>query len=557
MASFFKFAFINNINNFFKIKEVEGFENLQKRVTDKKEYIENSVSYFKSLENSIKEVPDKIQNSNKNLTNIACSSEEENIHNAIKSIGQNAYINFKENLTLINQIIKHLSEHKDRLNKELTIYDEFKRVNRDLQDEKEKLNKNKEEYHKLGKKVENDIKKYIKDIPDINDISKNDILINDISLIVENTKEAIRDYKSSLKKTNELIKKYNEKQLNLFNYFPDLCNYEGVFFFRLMKINLQSLEKQYENLAKIINEIKTKEPKESKTKLMELIEIEENKKKEEKIQKFIHHQTELLFTKCQNNKEFELNANAITIIKNFIDYEYLFPNFDYNTELKNYKTCQLIKQLFKETGEIDKKMAEELLDYVKDSKVYRGLFIILSQLRTNSQFAKNKYLIELLGKAFNIIAENSVKKKLYEHIKNCIIISQTYYYSDENKNKIYIFEYIKNCKFIKNSHFWRDFIQDMIKNEFSRFETVFPEANFNVEKNINITEKIKQKLNEVVFSKILTYSSNMKEFEIDKRIILKIIDEFVEKYNYLSKNNLDNIYLMITEGKDNIEKLRK
>ena len=29
---------------------------------------------------------------------------------------------------------------------------------------------------------------------------------------------------------------------------------------------------------------------------------------------------------------------------------------------------------------------------------------------------------------------------------------------------------------------------------------------------------------------------DLQEFEIDKRIILKIIEEFIEKYNYLSKN---------------------
>ena len=553
MASFFKLSFINNL---FKIKEVEGLENLQKRITDKKEYLENIISYFKSLENSIKEVPEKIKNANKNLSNIICQPEEENIHNSIQLIGKNTYIDFKENLILITQIIKHFLEHKDMLNKELSIYDEFKKINRDLQDEKEKLVKNKEEYHKLGKKVEKDLKKYIKNIKDSKDIYINDLLINDISMIVEKAKESYEHYQSSLNKTNELIKKYNSKQLTLFNYFPELSSLEGVFFFRLMKIYLQSLERQNENLTKNINGIKNNEPKETKTKLMELIEIAENKKKEEKIQYFIHHQSELDFHKCENITEFELNSNTINIIKNFISND-LFPHFVYDTELKNYKTCKLIKELFKELGEIDPKNAENLLNYVKDPAVYRGLFIVLSQLRTNSRFAKNKNLIELLGKAFNTIAEMSVKKKLYDHIKNCIIISQTYYYEDENKNKIYIFEYIKNCKFIKNSHFWRDFIQDMIKKEFSRFEKVFPEANFNIEKNINITEKIKPKLNEVVFSQILTYANNMKDFEMDKRIILKIIDEFIEKYNYLSKNNIDNIYLMITEGKDDIEKLRK
>ena len=48
----------------------------------------------------------------------------------------------------------------------------------------------------------------------------------------------------------------------------------------------------------------------------------------------------------------------------------------------------------------------------------------------------------------------------------------------------------------------------------------------------------------------------MKDFEFDKRVILKIIEEFIEKYNYLSKNNQDSIYAIITQGEEDIEKLR-
>lgn len=66
-----------------------------------------------------------------------------------------------------------------------------------------------------------------------------------------------------------------------------------------------------------------------------------------------------------------------------------------------------------------------------------------------------------------------------------------------------------------------------------------------------------EKLNEVVFSQLLTFISNMGDFEIDKRIILKIVDECIEKYNYLSKTNIDSLYELITEGKVDIEQLRK
>ena len=254
--------------------------------------------------------------------------------------------------------------------------------------------------------------------------------------------------------------------------------------------------------------------------------------------------------------EFELFSNAIIIIKTFVNSDF-FPNYDYEKEKKNFTICQIIKQLFKEGDKKEEKLSNDFLELIKDKDVHKTVFIILSQLRTQGKFVQSKYLIDLLGKAFNILLENAGKNKLYDNVKNCIILSQTYYYEEEKNKKIYILEYIKSSKYLKNSHFWRNFINDMIKKEFERFEDLFPDLNINIEKNININKKIKEKLNEVVFSQLLTYASNMTEFEIDKRIILKIIDEFVEKYNYLSETNLNTIYDLISSDKANIEKLRK
>ena len=550
--SFFKIPFITNL---FKIKEVDGYENLQKRITTKKEYLENILSYFKNLENTFKDIPERIQNFNKNLSNVIVTPEEKNIQDEVNLIGKNILKESKDNLSFLREVIKHLSNHITALNKEITIYEELKRINKDLQEEKEKLKKNKEIFHKVGKKAEDDIKAFIKKVPDTKEIYQNEMLHFELEKIIENPKETFENYINSLNKTNQLIKKYNSKQLLLFNYFPELSSEDGVFLFRLIKMYLQYLEKKNNILSTDINQIKNSNQLETKTKLNELIEISESNKREEKIQRLISYQSELDFNKCNNDQEFKLFSDSINIIKSYIS-DYLFPNYDYEIEVKNYRMSKIIKKIFNETGEIDSKLIEDFMLLLSEPSVYRGFFIVLSQLRTNSKFLRSKNIIELLGDAFNIITDYSVKNKLFENIKNCIIISQTYYYEDENKKKVYIFEKIKNNVFLKNSRFWRDFIQDMIKKEFERFESVIPDANINIEKNINITKNIMVKLNEVVFSQLLTYASNMKDFELNKKVIIKIIDEFLEKYNYLSKNNQDNIYMIITQGEEDIEKLR-
>ena len=96
----------------------------------------------------------------------------------------------------------------------------------------------------------------------------------------------------------------------------------------------------------------------------------------------------------------------------------------------------------------------------------------------------------------------------------------------------------------------------MMKKEFERFEKTFPETNFNVEQNINLTQRVKNKLNEVVFSQLLPFVSNMVDFGIDKRIVLKIADDFTKKYNYMTPSNYDSLMGIISNDKGEIEKLR-
>ena len=553
MTSFFKIPFITNL---FKVEEVDGYENIQKRITTKKDYLENIISYFKNFESLFREIPERIYTYNSNLSTFIVAPEEQNIHDSVKSIGKDIFGDIVEILKFLREIINHISTYRNTLNKEITIYEELKKINKDLKEEKAKLKKNKEMFHKLGKKAEDDIKNFVKNIPDINDIYENEIINFDLNKIVENPREAFKNYKNSLQRANKLIKQFNSKQLLLFNYYPELSSEEGVFFFRLIKLYLQYLEKKNSDLNVNIEKIKNNKQLETNTKLIELIEISENNKKEEKIQSLIPYQSELDFNKCKDDKQFELFSNSMNIIKNFISND-LFPNYDYDIEVKNYRMSKVIKKLFNETGELDPKLIEDYLNILDDPSVYRGFFVVLSQLRTNSKFLRDRNVIDLLGNGFNVITEYSANNKIYDNIKNCIILSQTFYYEDEKKNKVYIFESIKGNKYLRNSRFWRDFIQDMIKKEFKRFESVFPDANIKIDKNIGITKKIKEKLNEVVFSQLLTYASNMKDFEIDKKIIIKIMDEFIQKYNYLSKNNKDNIYMVITQGEEDIEKLRK
>ena len=97
----------------------------------------------------------------------------------------------------------------------------------------------------------------------------------------------------------------------------------------------------------------------------------------------------------------------------------------------------------------------------------------------------------------------------------------------------------------------------MIKMEYQRFKVNHGYPDYNIENINEIPPKIKNKLNEIAFSQLLSFITNLNDFEIDKRVTLKIVDEFIHKYNFLSESNIKDIYAIISKDKDVIEKLRK
>ena len=288
-----------------------------------------------------------------------------------------------------------------------------------------------------------------------------------------------------------------------------------------------------------------------------LIEENENKRQNETKVNLIQYQSDINFSKCKDKKEFDICAYTVDTINKYINKD-IFKNFDYKQELKNYEVISLLKKLFEEKGEIDEEKEKKLLDSLNDESVHNSFIVMLSQLRTNNGFQKSKSLIKCLGKALNKLLDYAEKNKLYEYAKNCIILSQTYFYIGQNeKDKIYLTEEIKNNKWLTTPEFWREFIDHMINAEFKRLEgdTNFPL--FKVRKNEPMPEEIKTKFNDVVFSQLLAYITNMMIFIKDKKIILKISDEFIKKYDYLSNSNLDTLFGIISNDKEEIEKLRK
>ena len=59
------------------------------------------------------------------------------------------------------------------------------------------------------------------------------------------------------------------------------------------------------------------------------------------------------------------------------------------------------------------------------------------------------------------------------------------------------------------------------------------ELDVKLKDNPELKQKMKTKVTEVLFSCLVPYVNNMMELNLDKRIILILIDEILDKYKYM------------------------
>ena len=535
-------------------KDIDWFKTLQERVNEKYNFFGHISSNIREFNKIFKNFSDKLDNQFKNFESISHTLEDQYIFDTYKLMYQMIVNRIKEESAFSEGNLKILELHLNNYKNEIDKYNTLKDLGKTLNEEKEALKANKADYHKVGADMETTVKKFV----EVNKDTLNNLLPalkNQLNSLVKYPKKSLKKYKDSIQRVNELSIEFNKMQNEVFALLPSFGNEDNQFFSKISKYFLETVQDNFNAIELIKKNMESIKQNEKKNDLNNLInETEQNKNEEQKIY-LIQYQSGMEFSKCKDKNEFDLYAKTVETINQSME-DAIFPNYNYDIDLKFFNEGKLVRKIF-ELEDVDEKIGNEFLDTLDDKQNHRAIFIILSQLRTNSTFHRPKSFIELIGKAFNKMILMANKNEIYDYVKNCIILSQTYFYNDENNNKRYLFEEIKPNKILNNSHFWRDFINAQLKNEFERFKINHSYPNYDFEKGENIPKKIKQKLNQIIFSQLLSFISNLNDFDMDKRLILKIADEFIKKYNYLSESNIEGIYEIISKEKDDIEKLRK
>ena len=244
-----------------------------------------------------------------------------------------------------------------------------------------------------------------------------------------------------------------------------------------------------------------------------------------------------------------LYVKTIKYIKNAIDDKTLYNDFDEEKEKIKNETRKIILSFFDINNnlKITEEKKNKLINILKEPSIHNIFLSIMNKARINNE--RSKKWINLMGECLNIILNISLKDNNYDKIKLCLILSQTFYYIDENSNiKIYISKMIEDKQFFKDYNFWKILVDTMITKQLKIYQDNNNLTDIDIIKGEGLTPSISKKLAELLFTQILPYVNNMLNFNMDKNIIIKIVDYFKEKYNYFTQKDYETIISVISNS---------
>ena len=459
------------------------------------------------------------------------SSEfDDNYRNLILLIKEEINLNIKGSLNVIKEIMKNLTNIRETIRANNKIFIDYLNIKNSYNTKLIELQNCKTKYYNTAEKAEKATFEFLD--KKIHNKTTEMAEFEKKNKLQENCKEEKEKYILKVNEVNEKVDIVNEKQENVFNINKDIKkliyeNYTNSLFsfYQYTSEGPEFSEKKQEIKNKII-EITNKYEKLSNLQY-----------KEEKKIVFIQYTSKIDFDNCYDT--FEMGT-FITVCE---EMKKVIGDYVQDEIAKCRNKTELNAKLNKMLS-LDDKLPEEwekeILESILNNEIGQNLFINnLSKLRTTGKLKKSQKFIEFLGKALIKLINYERDHTDYKYIKSCLILSQTFYYLDLKDEKKYIFEYLSNNKWLKSPNFWRNFIESMLNIEFKK------------------TNLIRLNLSDLLFTQLIPYIKNMKDFNIDDRIIIKIIDEILKKFDYIENKKYANLFVFINNDQKEIEKLRK
>ena len=127
-----------------------------------------------------------------------------------------------------------------------------------------------------------------------------------------------------------------------------------------------------------------------------------------------------------------------------------------------------------------------------------------------------------------IALNTSIEEGDMKGVRDCIILSQTFYLRDTNP-KIFLHSVITNNPLLKTQRFWRDMIENALVSERNQLAP-------------GTEEERKARLQAMVFGQLSSFSMIMQSFDCAGESIAQVISDFANRYEL----PLDNIVAMLS-----------
>lgn len=540
-------------------------EDLSQLYWNKYEQIHNGeILYLKTIDtilNQLSKLFSEFENGYKSLkiNETILPIENNKINDTIKLINKSIISFIDTNKVMIKNILNTSKDITESIKYENVLYDNVLLYSMAYDDEKSDMNKYKSSfYEKLGV-IEDSIKSDIIKNKSKGKSSKIKIDKNEIN-------EAIKDflkYKKTVENANEKREKFNINQTKLLKCQKVIIEKKADLYCTINKNFYNVLKISSESSTMMLEKVQDKKKINKKEFYNEIIsQYISNEKMEQPIElKFYNLKHKPYPTK--KNCTFEdiseasrISEEIIRIMRKYLNEN--FPNCNLQIQEAEIRLPEILNKYFNIEIEMTDSVKNKIIKLIReDSSIYPQILTFLSRNRSNSKLYKSGVHMAFLSYIIKEILQVSEKAKDYMATKNCILLSQTYYIKDEKTNKKeFIFDSIKNNRWLRNPEFWRIFISNTIESEFDRFLLMTNGPKINIDKIENIPKSFLPKIQEILFSALLPNISIMADLNIDKRIMVKIIDEFLTKYNYLDEQNINNLFSLISNDNQEISKLR-
>ena len=151
--------------------------------------------------------------------------------------------------------------------------------------------------------------------------------------------------------------------------------------------------------------------------------------------------------------------------------------------------------------------------------------VCINNFRSTGKYEMDQLTFNEIKIIFDKIADNLLIKNNKKIASFLIILSQTFYVL-RNNEKYFLQKEMKKKEYFRAIDFWIEHLESLIEDELKKFEEESKRNSI-----VYSEERKKKKIEDIVFSKIVSIIASLNGFELEKEKADNILLPVIKKYN--------------------------